>query len=161
MDPLNDQEVEALLTRVGRGMVPERKRLLAVLNVPVESAPVRSPLSFITLYMSTMTKVGATLAAVLVVGGAVYYLAAPGGTADVALQENTAADSTMAMKTADTSTSVPLVPATGSIEDIAAAIDADLASQNAAVASIDASTNASVSNISSVTTNPLYDENNI
>lgn len=160
MNPLNDQEVEALLTRVGRGMVPERKRLLAVLNVSVENAPVRSPLSFITLYMSTMTKVGATLAAVLVVGGAVYYLAAPGGTAEVSLQENSA-DSTMAMKVADTSTSVPIVPATGSIEDIAAAIDADLASQNAAVASIDASTNASVSSISSVTTNPLYDENNI
>lgn len=159
MNPLNDQEVEALLTRVGRGMVPERKRLLAVLNVHVENAPVRSPLSFITLYMSTMTKVGATLAAVLVVGGAVYYLAAPGGTAEVSLQENSA-DSSMAMKVAE-STSVPLVPATGSVEDIAAAIDADLASQNAAVASIDASTNASVSNISAVTTNPLYDENNI
>jgi len=160
MDPLNEQEVEALLTRVGRGMVPARERLLAALKVSVEAKPVRSPLSLITIYMSTMTKVGATLAAVLVVGGAVYYLAMPGSTAQVAVQES-ATDATMAMKVADTSTSIPLVPATGTVEDIAAAIDADLASQNAAIASIDATTNASVSSISSVTTNPLFDENNI
>lgn len=155
----SDEALAEELTRIGRLLSPRPDGLRAVLKGGV---PVRSPLLFtFNSYMSTYTKLGATLVAIIVIAGGVYGLSGPAEQGTVALQTETVANDTAAAKSmAATAPDVP--PADDSFDSFAAAMQADIAAQEAAVQSLDQSTDSSVSSANTVTSsNEPYDPSSI
>ena len=153
-----DEAVAEELARVGRLLRPRPDGLRTALRTKSSSVP--SPLSFITI-MSTYTKIGATLVAILVVAGGAYYVAQPSG--ELALQQETqsteSADTTSAKMMVSNDAAVP--PADDSFDGFEAAMDADLAAQHSALSTADAEADAKASSVSSVNNNPTYNENDI
>ncbi|MEK7063230.1 MAG: hypothetical protein AAB955_00895 [Patescibacteria group bacterium] len=153
----SDEALADELSRVGRAISPRPESLRAALKGEPRAVPSPLLLFTITSYMSSYTKLGATLVAILVVAGGVYYLSMPGGTGEVALIQESAQVDTMAMKTA-AATDIAAPPVDDSFEGFAAAMEADLAAQQAAVAAVDQDADASASSVSSDTNSQaLYD----
>ena len=152
MNPLTDEGVEKLLTRVGRELSPSRKRLQSALGVSSMHERERSPLLIISTYMSTYTTIGVALVAIVVIAGGAYFLRSPSAPR-ILMQK-----STVPISKVTTQVMPQIVAADGSIDAVSAALAADLVSQTAAVGVIDQSVNASVSTLGAVTnTTNLYD----
>ena len=159
MDYNTDQDVEDLLARVGKGLAPDRQKLQALLDVSLAESQTRSPLLTISTYMSTYTKIGTALLAIVVIAGGAYIVTTPRGT-EVALQKSMnamapsgAPDSSAASDTGATATMAATASptaATDSFDDFATSLHADAQAQAAAVASVDQSTSAGVSSANTV-----------
>lgn len=153
----DDASIEKMLTDIGRQTLPPRVGLINALRASKQSSLVRSPLSTISIFMNTATKVGVLLAAVLVVGGGIYTLS---GSSAPEMAQGTGIE-VQAMAANETQPT-GLVAATASVEDLAAALDAELASQSSAVQALDTSVQLTVSDVNSITnTTTLYDETSI
>lgn len=153
-----DEALAEELTRIGRLLSPRPDGLRSVLKTD----PVRSPLLItFSSYMTTYSKLGATLVAIVVVAGGVYALSGP--TAEqgtVALQTESAATDTAAMKSVANTRALP--PADDSFDGFEAAMQADIAEQEAAMQSLDQSTDSSVSSANTVnSSNEPYDPSSI
>lgn len=161
MDQYTDERIEEILTKTGEALAPRRESLRAVLGVPAPAVRPQSALLVVSSYMSTYSKLGvAALAIVIIAGGALYASSPKGG--DVAMQPSMMAKDTALTSQTAVMAEASLPQATASVDDFAAAIEADLVSQKTAVAAVDTQVNASAASVSSVTnTNTLYDPNNI
>lgn len=167
MNIQNDHDVEDLLARTGRALVPSQKGLRSALASGIQTQSVRSPLSIISLYMNQTSKVLVAIVALVVVGGGVYVMT---GTKTEVAQTPTmfAADTTSAGNTESAKMAVASAPAptptaaTDSFDDFAAAMKSDAAAQQSAVSSTDTATNQAVASENNVTSSSdPYDPSNI
>lgn len=159
----SDEALANELTRIGRALSPRPAGLRAALHAP-RGEPVRSPLSIVTIsnYMSTYTKLGATLVAIVVVAGGVYALSGSTDQGQVALEtQTTESADTAAMKMAASNEQVTAPPADDTFDGFEAAMEADLAAQQSALNAVDQEAAAEAASVSSVNNNPTYDENAI
>jgi hypothetical protein len=164
----NDHDVEDLLARTGRALVPSQKGLRSALASYVQPGSVRSPLSIISLYMNSTSKVLVAIVALVVVGSGVYVMT--GSKTEEVAQTPTmfAADTTSAQNTESARTATMAAPApaptaaTDSFDDFSAAMKSDAAAQESAVSSTDAATDQAVASENNVTSSSEpYDPSNI
>ncbi len=157
MSNLSHEDAQTLLARVGEELSPRREGLARAVGFIAVGR--RSPLFITSSYMSTHMKVASALVAVVVVLGGAYYLAGQSGdrAALLSMESADGAASKQMMQEA-----APIPEPTGSFDDFAAAIDADISAQLAALESLDADVDGSVSSVSSITTSQaLYDPNSL
>ncbi len=193
MEPYIDKEIEEVLQRAGKAALPNRVRFEAMLQHSQSKKTADSQLSplLMTLFMNTNSKIMATLAVIVLVGGGSLYLAkpstpspvvenkdiekaqqeevksvdetTPSQSGEVSTQPKKADDSTPSVVESKPQTETPSAALVqAAIDDVFASTDSDLAAQSSAMSDFDASTNQTVTSVDTVNSSKQpYDENSI
>ncbi len=165
--PLERDEVDAILAssvrieRVGARLAPRAEGLHKALGL-TEPEPVLSPLFISSFIMNSTSKIAAGVLALVVVIGGGYLVTMPGeqlvveSDSEAMVADDTSSSDTRVMTDVSPTPQAP----TGDIDEIRAAIDGELAAENAGLAAFDQEVNADVAATEALTnTNDMnYDE---